>query len=217
MKSAALLLAGVLMAPATVVAQGVPPALGAPAPPVETFDILVSARQTIGAPAGTPLTGAELEAHTTRVSGVLRCPVCQGLSVADSPATMAQNMRAQVRELLHAGYTDDQVIAYFESAYGEFVRLAPAFRGVNRVVWLAPLAGLLLGLTVVALALRRGRTVLPGARPVGVGEASPDESPDEDALPTDPGLAGYVLRVRAEAYGWPGGVRPAEPSSTEPS
>ncbi len=38
------------------------------------------------------------------VAALLRCPVCQGLSVADSPATMAQNMKAQVRELLAAGY-----------------------------------------------------------------------------------------------------------------
>ena len=58
----------------------------------------------VGAPKGPPLAGTALDARTEEVGALLRCPVCQGLSVADSPATMASNMKAQVRELLAAGY-----------------------------------------------------------------------------------------------------------------
>jgi cytochrome c-type biogenesis protein CcmH len=176
-------------------------------PSPAAFDIVESARAAVGPPRGVPLSGAALDARTARVAGLLRCPVCQGLSVADSPATMAQNMRAQVRDLLAAGYEDEQVLAYFEASYGEFVRLAPAFRGVNRLVWLAPLAGLLLGAVVVAVALRRGGRASPASPPpaVAVEEGAPWPLPD------DARLAAYVLRVREDVHGWPGGVRPPSP------
>ena len=52
-------------------------------------------REVVGAPRGTALSGAALDARTEEVSALLRCPVCQGLSVADSPASMATNMKAR--------------------------------------------------------------------------------------------------------------------------
>lgn len=174
----------------------------APTAPV-VLDVVKAARGVVGEPRATPLSGAALEAATARVSDLLRCPVCQGLSVGDSPANMAQDMRAQVKELLAAGFDDEQVLAYFEASYGEFVRLKPAFRGVNRVVWLAPLGGLVLGLAVVVFALRRKAAAAPTVTP-----SAPDTHEDPYALPDDPRLAAYVLRVRELAYGWPGGVNP---------
>jgi cytochrome c-type biogenesis protein CcmH len=134
------------------------------------------------------------------VAGLLRCPVCQGLSVADSPATMAVNMKAQVKELLADGYDQEQILAYFERSYGEFVRLQPPLRGVNWLVWLAPLAALALGAWAVRRAL--------GARRASGGEpASPPPGPD--TLPDDPELARYVLRVRELAHGRRSGRSPA--------
>jgi len=56
----------------------------------------------IDAPRGGPLSGAELDARTNEIGGLLRCPVCQGLSVADSPSSMARNMKAEVRDKLAA-------------------------------------------------------------------------------------------------------------------
>ena len=139
-----------------------------------------------GRPKGAPLEGAALDARTDEIASLLRCPVCQGLSVADSPATMAQNMKAEVRGLVARGYTEDQVLAYFESSYGEFVRLQPPLRGVNWLVWLGPLAGLLAGGAIVTLALRRsappargcGRRALalPDATPCPTMSASPRRS-----------------------------------------
>jgi cytochrome c-type biogenesis protein CcmH len=174
-----------------------------------TLDVVAAARGVVGPPQGSPRSGAALEEATARVADLLRCPVCQGLSVGDSPATMAQDMRAQVRELLAAGFDDEQVLAYFEASYGEFVRLRPAFRGVNRVVWLAPMGGLLLGLTVVVLALRR-----KAASPTPATPPAPAIG-DDYALPDDPQLAAYVLRVRELAYGWPGGLRPQDARTPE--
>ncbi len=161
----------------------------------------------VGPPRGTPVGAAALEARTREVSALLRCPVCQGLSVADSPATMAMKMKAEVREMVAAGYDQDQILAYFERSYGEFVRLKPPLRGVNWLVWLAPALGLLLGLVVVAWALRAPTETKDKAAP---SSAPADEA---DAPPDDPALVPYLLRVREMAYGWPAGVRPgSEPS-----
>jgi cytochrome c-type biogenesis protein CcmH len=156
-------------------------------------------REVVGAPRGTALSGAALDARTEEVSALLRCPVCQGLSVADSPASMATNMKARVRELLAAGYDEEQILAYFERSYGEFVRLEPPRRGINWLVWLAPPAALLGGLVLVRRTMRRAAP--PAAATDGV--------PARDTLPADPVLARNVLRVREQAYGWPGGVPPA--------
>jgi cytochrome c-type biogenesis protein CcmH len=166
-------------------------------------------RQVVGPPKGPALEGDALTQRTEEVAELLRCPVCQGLSVADSPSTMAQNMKVRVRELLAAGYDQEQILAYFEGSYGEFVRLKPPLRGINWVVWLGPLAGLGAGVVLVGWALRRSRSATPAvALPAS-------EAPTAATLPEDAELAPHVLRVREMAYGWPGGVppRPAEPVS----
>ena len=171
------------------------------AEPAGTRAPVADPRTIVGAPAGQPLSGPALEAAAHEVAAVLRCPVCQGLSVADSPTDLARNMKQQVRDLLAAGYDREQVLRYFESSYGEFVRLQPPLRGVNWLVWLAPAAGLLAGGFIVARSLRRP--------PAAAGAA---ESPDVTGEIEDDDLAPYILRVRELAYGWPGGRRPEQPA-----
>lgn len=103
----------------------------------------------VGPPQSAPLDGATLERRTDEVSALLRCPVCQGLAVADSKAEMAVNMRRQVHDLLARGYTEQQILGYFEQSYGEFVLLRPKFEGLNAMVWLLPLLVLIAGAFVV--------------------------------------------------------------------
>lgn len=159
----------------------------------------------VGDPAGPPRTGVELDKETARVAGLLRCPVCQGLSVNDSPATMAQNMKRQVRDLVAKGYSEEQALLYFERAYGEFVRLEPPMRGVNWLVWLAPVALLVIGGFFVLFMMKRLQRA-----PKSVEVSSVDSAaPGRDTLPDDEHLAHYVLRTRELAYGWPGGLSPA--------
>ena len=158
-------------------------------------------------PRGQPLSGAALDARAAEVGARLRCPVCQGLSIADSPATMARNMKAEVREKLAAGYDPEQIIASFERSYGEFVRLEPPLRGVNWLVWLGPLAALCGGGAAVGLALRAGSR---RGRAVPALEAADGavDLPTRDTLPGDARLAAAVRDVRRLAYGWPRGVAP---------
>jgi cytochrome c-type biogenesis protein CcmH len=187
---------------------GVGPALLVPAfaqePPAAAGSSAATAdpSRVVGPPRGRAFAGEALLARTEEVASLLRCPVCQGLSVADSPATMALSMKAEVKEMLGAGYDQEQILSYFENSYGEFVRLQPPLRGVNWLVWLAPLLGLLAGGAVVGWALRSP------ARAVDTGRA-PEDLPGPDTLPDDPVLARHVRRVRELAYGWPDGRSPA--------
>jgi cytochrome c-type biogenesis protein CcmH len=96
-----------------------------------------------------------LEARTSAVASQLRCPVCQGLSIQDSPSELAQSMRAVVRDQLAAGKTPDQVKAYYVSRYGEWILLAPKASGFNLVAYALPVLAVVCGGLVIAVAVRR--------------------------------------------------------------
>jgi cytochrome c-type biogenesis protein CcmH len=162
-------------------------------------------------PRGPQLSGPRLDARTDEIGALLRCPVCQGLSVADSPATMARNMKAEVREKLAAGYDQEQILEYFERSYGEFVRLQPPMRGVNWLVWFGPVAGLIAGGAVIAWALKRPTEKADESEAVPTASTESD-LPTRDTTPGDARLAAALRRVRMLAYGWPDGVSPKERS-----
>ena len=87
----------------------------------------------------------ELDRQVEQVASELRCVVCKGQSLQDSPAEFAQDMRAIIREQLAAGKTPDEVKAFFMERYGEWVMLAPPPHGFNLVVYIAPVLMLLGG------------------------------------------------------------------------
>ena len=152
----------------------------------------------VGHPKQTPLNGAALEQRTETLSDSIRCPVCQGSSVGDSPSEMARNMKQQVKELLALGFDDEQIIQYFEASYGEFIRLEPRKEGLNWLVWLAPILALLLGSILLIRRLKNPDKNDENKRPLA------------DQLPADESLAKWVLKVRERAYGWPEGRSPTE-------
>jgi cytochrome c-type biogenesis protein CcmH len=149
----------------------------------------------LGEPAGPPLAGIELDLATEQVASRMRCPVCQGLSVADSHTDSAQAMRTKARELLSRGYSHEQVLTYFESSYGEFIRLSPRPEGFNLVVWMLPVAGLLVGAALIWARLRR--------RAAPAGRETPAPERDDD-------LSAYRERVRRETSGRSPAAGPGE-------
>lgn len=92
---------------------------------------------------------------TTALASELRCPVCQGNSIQDSPSELAQQMRDLIRDQLRDGKTPDEVRAYFVARYGEWILLSPRAEGLNLIVYLIPLAAVLVGGAVVWRAVRR--------------------------------------------------------------
>lgn len=144
----AILIVALLLITLSAAAQAPGPA------PAPTSPQVPDAAQFVGQPKGVPLTGQALRDRTDQVSALLRCPVCQGLAVADSKAEMAVNMKHQVNALLARGYTEEQILSYFEQSYGQFVLLRPKFEGVNRLVWLLPILAMVLGVGVVVFKMR---------------------------------------------------------------
>lgn len=105
---------------------------------------------------------ASSSARVDALARQLRCPTCAGLSIADSPATMASQMRSVVAEQVESGASDDEVRDYFVQRYGRWVLLDPPASGIDLVVWLVPV--LLLGgglVLVVARARSAGSQVRP--------------------------------------------------------
>lgn len=102
-------------------------------------------------------------ARTRRLSAGLRCPVCQGLSVADSPSPTARAISEDIRRRVDAGESDGDIRQAYVERYGEWVLLQPAGNGLGALVWALPVAALLLAAGGLALAFRRWRRDVPEA------------------------------------------------------
>ena len=125
-----------------------------------------AARPAGGAPAG-------VESATREIARSLRCPVCEGLSVADLPTALAAEMRALIRKKVAAGRSAEEIVAYFVERYGEEVALVPRRQGLGLALWWGPVAIFVLGKAVVARTLWGGRRPAP-PRPPGPARAADD-------------------------------------------
>ena len=103
------------------------------------------------------LADPKLEQRARDLSANLRCMVCQNQSIDDSNADLARDLRLLVRERIVAGDSDEQVISYVVSRYGEFVLLNPRLSAKTLILWGAPAFLFVVGL-VVAVAYARGRS-----------------------------------------------------------
>lgn len=91
------------------------------------------------------------EAVATKLMHSLRCIQCQGQSIADSDAQMAQTMRAEVRQQIAAGQKPEAIRQWMTDRYGDWVSFEPEMKGAGLLLWVAPLL-----LLLVAFALARG-------------------------------------------------------------
>jgi cytochrome c-type biogenesis protein CcmH len=118
---------------------------------------LVAARGPDGPPT--------LQDRVRAVGQTLRCPSCEDLSVADSPAPLAAEMRAKIAGELRAGMTPAQIRAGFVQSYGEWILIAPPKHGITLVAWVIPalvaLAGLVAAAWVVGRWTRADRVAEP--------------------------------------------------------
>ncbi|RWM83745.1 MAG: cytochrome c-type biogenesis protein CcmH [Mesorhizobium sp.] len=104
-----------------------------------------------------------LEARARTLSEELRCMVCQNQSIDESDADLARDLRVLVRQRLVAGDTDQQVIDYIVSRYGEFVLLKPRFSLRNALLWGTPVLLLLVGGIFIVLTARSRRSTATDA------------------------------------------------------
>lgn len=107
-----------------------------------------------------------------------RCAVCQGVAIADSPASMARAQLDKVRELVAENKSDQQIEDYFVARYGEWVLLEPTKGGLNAFLWVGPVLLLLLGIAIIVAQVKKKP---PGGPP-------PPPGPADD----------YLAQVRAD-------------------
>jgi cytochrome c-type biogenesis protein CcmH len=85
----------------------------------------------------------------------LRCLVCQNQTLADSNAPLAEDLRREVREMIAKNMTDDQIVDFLVTRYGDFVRYRPPFKVTTFLLWVGPFLLLVVGATVLTMSLRR--------------------------------------------------------------
>jgi cytochrome c-type biogenesis protein CcmH len=78
------------------------------------------------------------------LSAQLRCLVCQNQSIAESNAELAVDLRNQINEQIKAGRSDREIVDFMTTRYGDFVLYRPPFKAVTALLWIGPIALLLL-------------------------------------------------------------------------
>lgn len=98
---------------------------------------------------------AALDARLKRLESELRCLVCQNQTLADSNASLADDLRHEVRELAQAGKSDDEIRAFLVARYGDFVLYDPPLKTTTLLLWIGPFALLGGGAALWWVVLRR--------------------------------------------------------------
>lgn len=101
--------------------------------------------------------------EVNRVARQLYCPVCENVPLDVCPTQACADWRADIRDKLALGWTDDQIKAYFAQQYGDRVLARPPARGLNLVVYIVPPLALLLGGFLLYRYLRGRRTLVVAA------------------------------------------------------
>ena len=123
------------------------------------------------------LSDPELQARYIALTHELRCVKCQNEALADSDVDIAAELRREIREMLQAGKSDDEIRDYLVARYSEFILFKPRYSARNAWLWLGPVVLLALGV-VIAWRVIRGRTALLPA------DADPvSEDPFEESVP----------------------------------
>ncbi|MFQ6371972.1 heme lyase NrfEFG subunit NrfF [Shewanella sp. YIC-542] len=95
--------------------------------------------------------------HAMDLARSLRCPQCQNQDIVDSNSPVAKDLRMQVYQMVDEGKTDNEIIEFMTSRYGEFVLYKPRLETKTYVLWLGPVALLLLGGLIAFFFLRKQR------------------------------------------------------------
>lgn len=139
-----------------------------------------------------------LDQRVKNVASQLRCPACQGESVAESAAPLAQQMRQVIREQLQAGRSDAEIVQYFASRYGEQnVVWAPPRQGFALLAWLVPIVLLLAGAVLLLFVVRDWQA--SGARSTGlVPDDAVKNDEHDDGSPVHAELEQYRAQIEHE-------------------
>jgi cytochrome c-type biogenesis protein CcmH len=149
----------------------------------------------------TASTHQTLDQHVQNLGAQLKCPVCQGESVADSTSDRAQEIRAIIRQQIQAGQSDQQIIQYFSDRYGTQIVWSPPWWGFSLLAWLVPIALFIGGLVLIFFTLRDWRmpTVSIATNVAGQNTSSVTREDDAELATFDETeLAQYRVQLERE-------------------
>ena len=129
----------------------------------------------------TVLDAEVLDATAAEIASQLRCPVCRNQSVLESSSELAREMQRLIREKLAAGESPEGVTEFFVSKYGEWVLLKPEPSGINLLVYILPLAVVVLAAGVLQGRIRSWVRAGTASR-VAAFTVAPEGSPVTDAI-----------------------------------
>lgn len=110
-----------------------------------------------------PMEDPAIESRFKALTLELRCLKCQNQTIFDSKAGLADDLRKQIRDQMHEGKTDEQIVDYLVARYGDFVRYRPAFEGKTLVLWVGPFLLFFVGITALVIQLRKRRRLVTDA------------------------------------------------------
>jgi cytochrome c-type biogenesis protein CcmH len=119
------------------------------------------------------------------LAGQLKCLQCVGESVATSQATIAVEMREEIKRQQRLGASNDEILSYFASRYGEDVLLNPGRGGAASLIWILPVIAVAAGVAGIVLVARRRRAELAAAGPLDPTDEALVESHRRDHSTTD--------------------------------
>ena len=100
---------------------------------------------------------AENQKRALTLAGELRCPQCQNQNLVDSNSPVAQDLRLEVYKMVDAGKSDEAIVEFMTSRYGDFVLYKPRLDPKTYILWLGPFGLLFLGLFIGFIFVRKQR------------------------------------------------------------
>uniref|UniRef100_B1XVV5 Cytochrome c-type biogenesis protein n=1 Tax=Polynucleobacter necessarius subsp. necessarius (strain STIR1) TaxID=452638 RepID=B1XVV5_POLNS len=101
------------------------------------------------------------EQRLISISEEMRCLVCQNESLAGSRSDLANDLRREIRDLIHEGKSDDQIRSFMVERYGDFVLYRPPVKPITWLLWIGPFAILGIGIAGLLMYLRRRNSAIP--------------------------------------------------------
>lgn len=111
-----------------------------------------------------------VEQRLAKLSQELRCLQCQNQTLADSPASIAADLRREIRTQIRAGKSDKEIVAFLTQRYGDFILYRPRVMPMTYLLWFGPFLLLLGGLIVLFRYIRQRRDAIPEQQPLTAEE-----------------------------------------------
>ena len=121
------------------------------------FSSLVSAQVTVP---DQPSDDPAVEERLAKLSHELRCLQCQNQTLAESPSSIAADLRREIREQIKAGKSDKEIVAFLTQRYGDFILYRPRVTPLTYLLWFGPFVLLVGGMILLFRYVRQRRDAI---------------------------------------------------------